>query len=252
MLAFDQSLLVPLLAGVVGGFFRGFAGFGFGMAAVPILIVSLLPVHAIPAVLIHEVAFGAATAPGVWKSVAWPCLGPLVAGSLVGTPIGLAMLQLVPAGIIRPVIGLLVLASVITLWTVPKLRIRLTHASYAAAGMVSGVLNGSTAASGPPAIILLFASDRSPTEIRGLLVLFILASAAIALAISAASGLIVLPVIVIAATMLPGVLVGALAGQLLFKRLHTRHYRSISLALLFTVSVVTLGVTLIRSIQKGS
>ncbi len=247
-----QHLLVPVLAGVVGGFFRGFAGFGFGMAAVPILILSLLPVHAVPAVLIHEVAIGAATAPAAWKDAAWRRLGPLIAGSLIGTPVGLTMLQVIPAAHIRPLIGALVLASVILLWTMPTLRFRLTHASFAAAGLVSGVLNGSTAASGPPAILLLFASDRSPTQTRSLLVLFIFASAVIALAIAAVSGLIILPVIEIAAAMLPGVLAGALGGHLLFKRLHTRHYRSISLALLFAVSIVTLGLTLIRSIQRGS
>ena len=239
----DQHIIESLLAGLIGGFFRGFSGFGFGMAAVPVLIVRMLPVHAIPAVLIHEVMFGAATIPALRKSIDWSRLGPLLMGSLIGTPVGLTMLHLIPTPIIRPMIGLVVLASVTILWAAPKLNVKLTRVSLGLAGVLSGLLNGSTAASGPPAIILLFASDKPAKEIRSLLIVFIFASAVIALAIAAIGGLVVLPVIEIAVFMVPGVLVGSLAGHRLFNRLHTRHYRSISLALLLVVSIVTLGFT---------
>ena len=239
----DQHIIESLLAGLIGGFFRGFSGFGFGMAAVPVLIVGLLPVHAIPAVLIHEVVFGAAIVPALRKSIDWHKLGPLLLGSLIGTPIGLALLHFIPTAIIRPMIGLVVLASVTILWAAPKLNAKLTRCSLGLAGVLSGLLNGSTAASGPPVIILLFASDKPAKEIRSLLIVFIFASALIALAIAAIGGLVVLPVFEIAVFMVPGVFVGSLAGHLLFNRLHTRHYRSISLALLLLVSIVTLGFT---------
>ena len=236
---------VAVLAGAVGGLLRGFAGFGFGLAAVPILIVTMPPVDAIPAVLIHEVMFGVLAVPEVRHAVAWDRLATLVGGSLLGTPVGLAMLNLVPADTMRLVVGLIILASVILLWWMPRPVGALTTVNLGVAGLLSGILNGSTAASGPPPIVLLFASDLPPRQVRGLLMVFILASALIAVALAALTGLVTPRVVAIAAVMMPGVLVGSWAGRRLFERLGAGHYRRISLVLLSAVSVAALGLRLI-------
>ena len=47
--------------------------------------------------------------------------------------------------------------------------------------------------------------------------------------------------------MLPGVLLGVLAGVFAFQKLPRKHYRSIALAGLFTLSVVSLVDTIIGS-----
>ncbi|MGB7241343.1 MAG: TSUP family transporter, partial [Sulfitobacter sp.] len=78
-----------VLAGLVGGAVRGYSGFGFGMAAVPIAMLALPPVLAIPAVLIHEMIIGLFTAQKVRTDVAWHPFGWLFAGTLIGTPMGL-------------------------------------------------------------------------------------------------------------------------------------------------------------------
>lgn len=236
---------MAVLAGAVGGLLRGFAGFGFGLAVVPILIVTMPPAHAVPAVLIHEVLFGALALPEVRHAIAWDKLATLVGGSLLGTPMGLAMLDLVPADIMRLVVGLTIVASVILLWRMPRPVGALSTVNLGVAGVLSGILNGSTAASGPPPIVLLFASDLPSREVRSLLIVFILASATIAIVLAALAGLVTAPVVATATVMLPGVLVGSWTGRRLFERLGAGHYRRISLVLLSTVSVAALGLRLI-------
>ncbi|WMS45012.1 sulfite exporter TauE/SafE family protein [Acuticoccus sp. MNP-M23] len=241
MLDGGASLALIAMAGFVGGLVRGYSGFGFAMAAVPMLAVVVPPALAVPAVLLHELAIGLFSLRAERASLDWPKLRALAAGSIIGTPVGLLVLVSVPAGPMRIAIALLVIVSLGVIWRRRARPLGLGRATLGVAGFASGLLNGAAAMSGPPAIVVLLGSALSPANVRGLLVYFILFSAAIGVALSLASGIQGEHTLRIAATMAPGVLAGTLLGVRLFKVLPQAHYRAIAIGVLLVIAVGSLG-----------
>ena len=60
-----------LLAGLLGGFVRGYSGFGFALASVPLLNLAFPPALSIPSVLIVECLIGVVTVAGQRASAEW-------------------------------------------------------------------------------------------------------------------------------------------------------------------------------------
>jgi uncharacterized membrane protein YfcA len=105
------------------------------------------------------------------------------------------------------------------------------------AGMLSGLLNGGTAMSGPPAIIALLASDLSAASARATLIAFIAFSAAFGIALSFASGLLGSAALGITILMAPTAALGGLFGIWVFRCTPQTEYRRASLAILLLVSL---------------
>lgn len=244
-------LIAAMLAGFFGGFVRGYSGFGFALAAVPVLTFVLPPVIAIPAVLPIELAIGLVTLPAERKHVVWRPCAWLVAGTIAGTPLGLTVLASIPAEPMRIVIGILVLIAALILWRRPSLSGAALRAyPLLGAGFISGLLNGGAAMSGPPAIVALLGSDLHARAARATLIAFIAFSAALGLAIAALRGLLTPETATISALMLPSAALGGAFGLAVFSRTPDGHYRAVSLALLALVSVsavVSTSLSLLRS-----
>ena len=236
-------MAVAAAAGLLGGFVRGFSGFGFALAAVPVLTLALAPAEAVPAVLPLEILLGLATVPGQRRHVSWPALRWLVAGTLVGTPLGLAVLANAPAPAMRVVLGMVVLVAVAILWRRPEFPGLLRPHWLCLSGFTSGCLNGGTAMSGPPAIIALLGSPLAPHAARATLMAFIAASATLAATIAFVNGLYGGRSMAATLIMAPTGAVGGWAGALAFGRLPVCLYRPASLGILAGVTAVALGVS---------
>lgn len=231
-------LAVVALAGLFGGFVRGYSGFGFALASVPILALALPPVIAVPAVLPVELAIGLATLPAERHHVVWPAWTWLVLGTLMGTPVGLTVLTLVPPEPMRVAIGLAVVLAVLVLWRRPALGTAdLGRLPLIGAGLVSGLLNGGTAMSGPPAIIALLGSPLGSRQARGTLIAFIALSAGLGTLLALWRGVMGAEAALSAALLVPTAALGGGLGILVFGRTPERHYRPASLAILGLVAL---------------
>jgi uncharacterized protein len=231
-------LAVTAFAGLFGGFVRGYSGFGFALAAVPALALVVPPAFAIPAVLPIELAIGLATIPTERHRVAWQPCTRLIAGTVIGTPIGLYVLASIPAGLMRVIVSLVAVAAVLVLWRRPQLSVAmLGQRRLVGVGVISGLLNGGTAMSGPPAIIALLASNLTAASARATLIVFIAFSAALGTVLSAASGLLGPVAIGITVLMIPTAALGGILGIWVFAHTAQNMYRRASLALLLLVSL---------------
>lgn len=243
MIAFPSATTVVLtvLAGMIGGFVRGYSGFGFGMAAMPILTMGLLPSIAVPTSLIMEVVISCAALPKARGHVQSSILGWLFFGTLIGTPIGLAVLVAVPVDIMRLTIAMLVALSVIVLWRQPVLARRAPGSpSLAVAGFVSGVLNGGAGMAAPPIVIVLLGSDAQPRVVRATVMAFVTISSMLGIALAAAKGLLTTDAIVPLLILVPCSVIGVLVGGAVFANTNHANYRAISLAILFSVSCIAM------------
>lgn len=234
-------LAVTAAAGLAGGLVRGYSGFGFALAAIPILTLVMPPVAAIPAVLPIELAIGLATLPTEHKWIAWrPCIY-LIMGTLVGTPLGLTILASMPAEPMRIAIGVLVVFAAAILWRRPAfLDTASRPLSLAGAGFVSGLLNGGTAMGAPPAVIALLGSNLQSHVARATLIAFIAVGAGLGLSIAVSRSLLTPQIAIVSALMLPSAALGGAIGLAAFSRTSRSHYRTASLVLLVMVSVLAM------------
>lgn len=241
----DPALIgYALFGGAIGGLVRGYSGFGFAMSAVPIMSMGISPTIVVPSVLVHEFLIGLFSLRSERQSADVSLLRWLCLGSLIGTPLGLFALSQVADQPMRIAIAVVLLASVLALWTFRGRSVALRPPLLSSAGFASGLLNGATAMSGPPVILTLLGSALSPAHVRGLSIYFIAFSAAIGVGLSLIGGMQSRDGLFVVLVMIPGVVIGVLAGVFAFRVLPHRHYRSIALAGLFVLAIVSLTVAL--------
>lgn len=215
---------------------RGFTGFGFALVAVPLLSLVLEPVVAVPIVLLLEVVASLQLLPGVWRAVHWRAVLLLAAGAALGTPLGLHALAALPPDLMRGIIAGVVLATAVLLAT--GLRFRATPRRWmtVAAGLLSGLLNGGAAMSGPPIVLFFLASPTAISVGRASLVLYFLLTDMIGAGLAAASGLVTPDLVLLAGLLVPVLFVGQAIGTRLFREERQTSYRTVSIAVLVLAS----------------
>lgn len=236
------QLTLLVLAGLMGGLVRGYSGFGFALVAVPVLNLGFPPTMTVPSVLLVEFAIGLFTVRGERAHIDWKILGILLCGTIVGTPLGALLLSQSPAEVTRLAVAIVALIAAFLLWRRPRLSTSGRLWPFMGGGLFSGILNGGTALSGPPAILVLLGSSLPEQSVRAILIAFILFSAALGIGITAAFGLQDGASLARASVMAPAVALGTTVGIMFFKNLPARLYRMSSLVVLMMVSVMTMGL----------
>jgi uncharacterized protein len=236
-------LALAAAAIVFAGLLRGFTGFGFALAAVPLASLVLPPSRVVPVVLLMQAAIGLRDCIREWRNADGRAVAWLSVGSVAGTPLGLLALAVLPQSGVRLALGAIVAAAVAATWRAPRPQGGGGRSVAMLSGLCSGVCNGLAAMSGPPAIIhfLLFEPDRSVT--RSSLLVFFPVSAALALVPAAASGLVDRLSLALALLGMPLMIAGGWVGTWGFRRAGARHYRMVAASALL--------VTAIASIARG-
>lgn len=235
------TLALALAVVFASGLLRGFSGFGFALAAVPLLSLLLEPAEVVPAVLLLQVLDGLHVLPRILKLADWRGLTWLVAGALAGAPAGVWALTALPADAMRAAAGLAVLAAVLVLWRgwqfrrPPKPPLRL------GIGLVSGLLGGAAAMSGPPVVIFFLASPLSAAVGRASLLGFFLLTSAGNATLAWGAGLVSWGTLLLALMLFPALFLGSRLGARRFDRATPALYRGIVLAILLMVALLALG-----------
>jgi uncharacterized membrane protein YfcA len=176
----------------------------------------------------------------VWKDVDWRSLRWLFLGTLVATPIGAAVLASVPADTMRMLVSATVLTAVAVLWRGVKLRRVPGPISACATGVVSGLLNGSAAIAGPPAILFYFASPAGVVVSRASLITYFLGTDVVAATMAAVYGLLTLEVALRAGVLLIPLVLGVSIGHRRFLLASPESFRRFVLLLLSVLAVAGL------------
>jgi len=142
----------------LGAFMQSAAGFGFGLFAVPALLILGFP---LPQAIMLTVAGSAVQkilgVIELRKSVNWRELRPLIISGLLTLPLGLwFMIRLTEAG--KTTAGRVVAVLIVVLLLLRRFVVPAGHEKVAAiwgvcAGAVSGILNGLANIGGPPVVL---------------------------------------------------------------------------------------------------
>lgn len=212
------------------------AGFGFGLAAVPLLAVLLDPHDAV------VVALGLATFTNSYQ--AWTgrhdadraVLGRMIAGAAVGLPVGLVVFLAVDDAVLGLLIGGAVLAAVVVIAAGLDLR-QAGPALDVAGGAMAGAFTMSTGVNGPPLVFVLQARHFPPDRFRATITTVFAALDVISMVVFAATGELRSTAVTAIAVALPGLAAGALCGLWLRRHLDPTRFRRLVLALLTAAGI---------------
>lgn len=238
------SLVIAVLGVLAASVLRGFTGFGFGLAAVPLLSLALPPTKVVPFVTVLQVLVGLSGVRAAWPITDWRAVLGLAPGLVLGIPIGLLILIEVPPNGVRLTIGLLIAVSVVVLWRRLQLPPRPSRGVTLAAGMVSGVMNGLASMGGAPVVVYLLAGSRGAAVVRASSIVYFLCAAVITAIPMAARGLLDREVLLWSVASIPVLLAGSALGGWAFDRAPPQYHRLTSLVVLSLLAAALIGRSL--------
>jgi uncharacterized membrane protein YfcA len=211
----DHRLAAVIACVCLGGFIRGFTGFGSALAIIPSLALIFSPREAVAMHAVMEV------------------------------PVILSMAANAARGANRSVISLVVLAMVALLYFRRDLKFNLSGPAAGLTGLVGGIFQGATGVGGPPVVTALMARGDATPDTRANI--FTVMSAMIAMSILSFGwlGFFTPTVLVFGALAAPFCLAATWAGARWFRRGGNAHFNQAVLGLLVVLSLITLTATLL-------
>lgn len=235
------SLIVAMVGVSCAAMLRGFTGFGFGLAAVPILSLALPPRGVVPLVVTLQVVIGLGGLRAAWAQCDWRAVRALFPGLLCGIPVGLSILTILSPNPVRFTIGAVILISV---WLIQRGLRMPPNPSWALSGCVglaSGIISGLASMGGPPVVVYLLAVGHSPARMRATAIVFFMLSGVVSFIPMAATGLITRDVILWTAGSVPLLYGGTRLGTWAFGRAKPHHHRIVALATLSALGLLLIG-----------
>jgi uncharacterized membrane protein YfcA len=236
----SATFAAALAAAALAGLVRGFTGFGSAMVLAPSLAALYGPSHAVPVVLLLELALSVPFVPPALPRVDRPRVAVLCAAAAAGVPAGAWLLVALDERALRWAICAAVLAAVAILGFGWRHRGRAHPAATAAAGLASGVLGGSTGLSGPPVIFLMLSGGDPVERVRASFMVYFAWFDLVALAALAVAGAFTSQAAVLALALVLPYLAAAATGARLFGRAGEASYRRLALVVLVGVALVSL------------
>ncbi len=135
-------VLVP--ATVIGGFLRGFAGFGGPLFLLPILGFFLPPAVSIGVMMWVDLFGNVRLLPDARAEAARAVVAPLAIGTAIGMPIGLQVLLAVEPALMKKILCGSILAAAVVLMSGWRYRRPVGTALYGGIGAASGFIMGAT------------------------------------------------------------------------------------------------------------
>jgi uncharacterized protein len=234
--------LILTMAGVtLAALLRGFTGFGFGLAAVPLLSVALPPAQVVPLVVTLQVIVGLGGIGDARRACDWHAVGLLSPGLIIGVPIGLLLLTKMQPDAVRLAIGVIIAFSVVLLYRGARLPSNPSRWLTGAVGVVSGVINGLASMGGPPVIVYLMALGHQAYRVRATAIIYFMISGCVTLAPMLARGLITQQILAWTAASLPALVGGSWLGTRAFHHAKPRHHRLTALITLTLLAALLIG-----------
>jgi hypothetical protein len=238
--------LIVMLAGVfAAALLRGFTGFGFGLAAVPLLSLALPPAQVVPLVITLQVVIGVAGLRAAAAECDWHAVRLLAPGLVVGVPIGLLVLTSVPANPVRLAIGAIIVLSVWLIHRGASLPPNPSRLLSFAVGLVAGVISGLASMGGPPIVVFLLALGHSAARMRATAIVYFMLAGCASFVPLAARDLINRETLIWAAASLPVLFAGSRIGTWAFHKAKARVHRMVALVTLSALAVLLIGRALL-------
>lgn len=234
--------LCAAIVAVLAGIAQSASGFGMALIAIPLLLLFTDVQTAVVGITMLGAVLTTGASIRYRREADWPIASKLSLAAIVGMPLGLVVLSLVESTILTGVIALLVLAF--TWFTWRGVSIKQGRVITLGTGLVSGALLTSTGMNGPPLVASLQAMGVDKNQLRATLQATFAAQDLVAVLGFWVVGQLSLEALVVAASGLPGVVLGWVLGDLVFRRVSPTQFKGILLLVLLACAATLLVQTI--------
>jgi uncharacterized protein len=165
--ALDARLAAVCLATFVGGFMRGFVGFGAALVTIPVLSLAYEPRLAVAAMTVVGIPTLLQLLPDAIRSSERPIVVPISLAILLSAPLGTWILVSVNPALMKIVISLLVVIMVAMLMRGWRLEQQVGRPILIGAGVAGGLIQGTAGIGGPPVVAVILSRPGTPVQQRG-------------------------------------------------------------------------------------
>jgi uncharacterized protein len=239
-LTFDWRLALVAGSVLLGGFLRGFVGFGAALVSVPVISLVVGPRIAVAVVTIMGLPSIFQLLPDAVRHSERNIILPMALAIFVATPIGTWMLVSIDPAIMKMVISATVVVLVGFLSLGWKLGDKVGTGVLLFAGAAGGLVQGVAGIGGPPVVAVALARAGPPERQRGNVLAVMTAIVIASIPPLYAYGLLTKQAIVLGLLLLPLYFVATWVGSRYFSAGGSQHYRKAALAMLAVIGLTTL------------
>jgi len=226
--------VVMFFAGLV----QGCTGFGLALVAAPFLLLLFPTVQVVPTVVMVSTVNCLLIAIEARRHIRAVIVAPLVAGALIGMPLGVHTLKVVNDTHLKLAVAVFVFAFACILlsgWRMPLgegLRVMIP------VGMLSGFVGGSTSMGGPPIVLFLANKDTPKDLFRANLVCYFFLLNITAIGTFFLRGMLTWTIAGRAGAFVLTTVIGTYAGVLVARRLPEERFRKVAMILAACAAIV--------------
>ncbi|MCB1423568.1 MAG: sulfite exporter TauE/SafE family protein [Nitratireductor sp.] len=231
---------IILVACLIAGLVRGFAGFGTSMILMPVIAAVYSPQTAVVLVFLIDATAAIPVVIPELRRVEWKSLLPGFVGFLAVLPLGLAVLKFGDPVALRWALAALIILSVAVLWSGWRYHGPRSRAVDAAVGGVAGFTGGACGLPGPPAIVYWMAAQLKAATVRANTMVFLyLTDCALGAGLILA-GILTMDGVIKGIGAMPFYLAGLLIGARGFGLASETGYRRIAFLIILVAAVTSL------------
>ena len=221
----------------IAGFVFGLTGFGISLVSVSLLPFFVPLATVVPLITLYGAAFAFVMTIQLRRDVMFPQLVSLLIGTILGTPVGVWVLEAFPPSLLKRLIGLTLMGIVVIEWygAYPE-KLSGSHWGLYAGGL-AGLLGGAIGTPGPPVILYATAQGWSPRNTKAMLQAFFFVNYSVIVVNHWWAGLLTREVAWLACLYVVPSAIGVMAGIHLFDRMHQARFRRLMFALLFVLGL---------------
>ncbi len=232
------GVVVVLVVLCLSAFVRSAVGFGDALIAMPLLVLIVGARVATPLVAMGSSTIAFTILLGAWRGVDLRATWRLVLSTLLGIPIGLIFLKGASEGLVKGVLGAVLVAyGVYNLWGFKMPALGNEKLSYLF-GFVAGVLGGAYNTNGPPVLIYGMLRGWTPERFRATLQGYFLPAGLAILISHGLAGLWTPEVVRLYVLALPLILGAVLLGGWVNRRVNGDRFQRIVYALLVLMGLL--------------
>jgi len=247
-LSLNAAIAICAIA-FVSGTARGFSGFGSALIFMPLASSIAAPRLVAALLLIIDFVAAAPLLPNAWKQAERKATAVMVAGALVGVPIGTYFLSRLEPVTTRWIISAFVFALLMLLISGWRYRGKDHAAISVGIGGLSGFCSGLAQTGGPPIVGYWLGRPLASTIARANILLFFGASDFFSVVSYALTGLITADAIKFSFAVGPVYGIGVWFGASLFGRASESMFRAICYALI--AAAVVIGLPALDGVLRG-
>lgn len=235
---FTPDLLVPTFAVFLASFMQSITGFGMAIIATPLLIVTYEPKFVVIVLVFLSLCSNIVFSIYLMRKANLKMAAYLALGAFLGQPLGLFIYGCVSNNALKIIVSVCILLFLI-LMKFLHVKIPETRRNSAITGFFSGVLATTTGMSGPPLVMYLATTRQPPAVTRATCVLYFLIINMTSLLGFWLAGKNLFAAAHTGFSLLPGLAIGLLLGNLVFKYVSAKLFHHLLLGMLLITCIYT-------------